>query len=130
MTPARHLLATLSVSALLAGCGGTPDRPDAPQGSFRTEILPNGTKLFTYTLGVPAPDKRANGGDMPPPGARARLPDPHKSLQQMLEQNRYCRDGYVTLEQYRMGMQQVVRGECRDDATGEDRQRFSAQAQR
>ncbi len=126
----RSPIAALALALLLTGCSSSPEKPEKIPGSFRTEILPNNTKLFTYTLGIPAPDRRANGGDMPPPGTKMRLPDPHKPLEAMLEQNRYCRDGYVTLERYRMGMQQVVRGECRDDATAEDRERFSGQAQR
>jgi hypothetical protein len=118
----RRSLAALSL--LLAGCGGAPHQPDRIPGKFDTEILDNGTKLFTYTLGTPSPDRRANSGIMPPPGTRIDLPDPHKPLRLLLERNRYCRDGYLTLDQYRMGMQQVIRGECRDAATVEDRQRF------
>ena len=119
------------LALLLAGCGSSPEKPEKIPGSFRTNILADGTKLFTYTLGNTRGDGRAAPpGAMPPPGAPRKLPDPHDPLEAMLEQNRYCRDGYVTLEQYRMGMQQVIRGECRDDATEQDRQRFLSQAPR
>ena len=94
-------------------------------GSDIIEQMLNSGELHE-ALGLPAPDRRANGGAMPPPGTRMRLPDPYEPLEALLELNRYCRDGYVTLEQYRMGMQQVIRGECRDDATEADRQRFSS----
>lgn len=131
MTVRNSLAAAAGTLALLlAGCGSAPKKPEEIPGTFRTDILANGTKLFTYTLGTPAPDRRANSGTMPPPGTRIDLPDPHKPLRALLEQNRYCRDGYLTLQQSRMGMQQVVRGECRDDATAEDRERFSVQVQR
>lgn len=126
MIPVRHALVALTLSSLLVACGSSPRQGDKIPGTFRPDILANGTKLFTYTLGTPAPDRRANSGTMPPPGTRIDLPDPHKPLRALLEQNRYCRDGYLTLQQSRMGMQQVIRGECRDAATAEDMQRFSS----
>jgi hypothetical protein len=122
--PLRSLIFVATL--LLTACGGGGQRPDEPApGRFSAELLNNGTKLFTYTLEREPPPRTVQRRGEPPPRER-RLPDPHKGLQAMLLQNGYCREGYVTLEQYTLARQQLIRGECRDSASAADRARFGS----
>lgn len=68
--------------------------------------------------------------DRPQPKASAAriAQNVQRNLGAMLAQNRYCRDGYVVLEQYEERTGYVIRGECRDSANENDRRLFSREA--
>lgn len=133
------LFAALLPPALLSGCGHTPTAADIPPGaSFTANILADDTKLFVYSQGGRGMGGRGPDGELPDArqempregrdgrrGARAAPPDLQKAVTAMIEQNHYCRDGYMVLEQYEQHGAYIVRGECRDAATPADRQKFT-----
>jgi len=114
-----------------AGCGHKPGPGDVPPGSeFTADILADGTKLFVFSVPMARPGR---GGDVrrelqdDDEMQRARRQPSHpgpQALQAMLAQNGYCREGYMVLEQYEQQHRYVTRGECRDDASEQDRERF------
>lgn len=134
----RTTITGLFLFALL-GCGGNDQRPtEAIPASFTTDILPNGTKLFTFELEPQGPPDGAGprmqrGGPGPGPDGRPPRRGPsaaasHKQLASLLAENHYCREGYVTLQQYGLYGGYTIRGECRDGADDSDRSRFPAMA--
>jgi hypothetical protein len=109
-----------------------------PRGAnFSANILDNGTKLFTFSTRLPrqrdADDVRAENKfrrDTDQPEARPRLQADlaeanKKAAQAMLQENGYCREGYVLLEMYEDRLDYVIRGECRDAANDSDRAKYS-----
>jgi len=124
----------LAVVPILAACSHTPTAADIPPGAtFTANILADNTKLFVYTQrlgrGGPPRDEYAaidGPGGREREAERAHAPQIAKNgVQAMLAQNHYCRDGYMVLEQYDQRGSYVVRGECRDAATADDRNKFS-----
>ena len=125
------------LGALLGAAGCAQHQPGpgdiVPGSEFNANILENGTKLFVFSVPMARPGR---GGDVrremddEEQMQRARREASHpgpQALQAMLAQNGYCRDGYLVLEQYEQQRRYVTRGECRDDATGQDRERFPQQ---
>lgn len=108
LIPALLISATLCLSA----CAGT--KPAASfKDEFSTDITGNGTKFFTYVRRFPndtEPDKTLR-----------------KAVQSRLDTTGYCRDGYLTLERYHANGIARIRGECREGATGSDREQFPNQ---
>lgn len=127
--PLRFALLTLCASIiLLAGCSQQPPHKPAEHVHFEVLILPNGTKLFEFAV-KPPPVTRPASHALPQtesPGSRRLSPERLlKQLEQTLAETGYCREGYQVLERY----PNYLRGECREAATGEDRQRFPRAAQ-
>lgn len=123
-----------ALSLLAAACGTTPGARNVPPGaSFAANILADDTKLFTFSMRLPKPSEggRSLRDQDDPQGEsrhRARIDyaeGSKKALQVMIEENKYCREGYVLHELYEDRTDYVVRGECRDAATDADKARFS-----
>lgn len=136
-----YLACASFAAALLSACAHTPSADDIPPGAtFTANILADNTKLFVYTQrfgrGGPARDEyaeidgyegrgRSSGGGRERGAERSGVSQAaQKGVQAMLAQNKYCRDGYMVLEQYDQHGSYVVRGECRDAATADDRNKF------
>jgi hypothetical protein len=119
---------------LLGACSHTPGPGDIPPGAnFTTHILADSTKLFVYSTpqrggrehrSMRGGGAEREGGDMEQQRPRDNRRASQNGLQAMLTENNYCREGYVVLEQYETRNQYVIRGECRDAATADDRARF------
>ncbi len=136
MTKNRYRWSMMCAAALwLSACAHTPSVDDIPPGAtFTTKILPDDTKLFVYSQRFAR--RGANGGEAddglseaPERGGSGRSAEMAKislrGVEAMLAQNRYCRDGYMVLEQYDQHGSYFIRGECRDAANAGDRSKFS-----
>lgn len=134
--------------AILSACTHTPSPQDIPAGSsFTTNILPDDTKLFNYTIGRAEKSRDNPREDESSPtddsdqrsrtGGKGRgshdggkshnspsTQDVQKGVVAVLAQNHYCREGYVVLEQYQAKTGYIVRGECRDAADSADKAKF------
>ncbi len=130
---------------ILAGCSNQSKRPD-PVEYFNTQITDDGTKFFVYRLEKPHSDKRTNIGPENTPGQGRRgggikgdrkiqqgrsnqagnkmTAKLENNLDALLAKNGYCRNGYFELERHQLHGGLSLRGECRDDATEDDRLRF------
>ncbi len=127
------LVATVALSA----CAGSPSVDDLPPGAnFAAKILADDTKLFLYSQRFMRPRDAAAEMDYATlenqraarerDNFRTAAPKiAKKGLDAMLAQNRYCRAGYVVLEQYEERGAYIIRGECRDSATSDERARFA-----
>ena len=109
----------------LPACAGT--KPAASfNDEFSTEITGDGTKFFTYIRHSPG----GTGGNRGKGKGKGKK-NPDNSLQEAvqarLDTNGYCRDGYLALERYQANGIARIRGECRDGATGDDREQFPNQ---
>lgn len=91
-------------------------------------ISEDGTKFFVFERqhgeasamqvdgrGLASNDRRSSG---PAPGAL------EARVEQVMERTGYCRDGFFERYRERAGAIVRFRGECREAATGEDRDRF------
>jgi hypothetical protein len=129
-------LCVMSICAI--ACSHTPSASDIPPGAaFTANILADDTKLFTYSQRFTRDGSELYGetdyASMENPRTlRARegmrkavMKASHNGLEAMLAQNNYCRDDYMVLEQYEQHGTYIIRGECRDAATHEDREKFS-----
>ena len=107
----------------LPACAGT--KPAASfNDEFSTEITGDGTKFFTYIRHLPG----STGGNLGK-GKGKKKPDNslQEAVQARLDTTGYCRDGYLALERYQANGIARIRGECRDGATGNDREQFPNQ---
>jgi hypothetical protein len=91
--------------------------------SFATEISADGTKFFTYTrkFDKNSESRSHHRGDKDGKSAL------QKSVQAKLDSSGYCRDDYLTLEDYEANGIARIRGECRDGANENDRTLFPNQ---
>jgi len=120
-----HCVVVIAVLTQLLACASQPDAGDVPAGvDFKTQMLADGTKLFKVITRESIPNER-RGLNKPPEQRRERPQDMKKIAEAMLAENRYCRSGFVVLEQYQQQHSHVLRGECRDAADASDRQRFA-----
>jgi hypothetical protein len=107
--------------ALLAACSGGPDRKPPAQGAFTPLERGGGLRLFEYTLRVALPPARAihrtpDGNNAPQPHKqddRALLKQAHRLLNDDPRLNDYCPNGYMTLDEYALLGELMIRGECR-----------------
>ena len=119
--PPVKLLIMLFFTVLLNACASTGPAI-AFEDSFVTEISADGTKFFTYT-------RRYDKNSKAPGRRNDRDADSalRKAVQEKLDTSSYCRDGYLTLEDYEANGVARIRGECRDGASDSDRTRFPQQ---
>lgn len=112
---------------LLLGLGGCIHRSksEAPL-PMQTRITEGGLKLFEVIFPMPVDVMAMPGSNGRTPKQQKALSSKHmqKMLDEVMEQSGYCRDGYVLLGRYAGETTRRMRGECRDRATNEDRQRF------
>lgn len=116
---------------VFAGCASEPQAPNPGlKESFHTEITANGSKRFTYSLEIAAPQLRGpftespnsrNGmmrnqemmGGQP---RRRRTADFDYAMNLKLKETGFCRDGYFVIDRVVSQLGGEVRGECRDAA--------------
>lgn len=133
--PLSRAAGIAALSLLAAACSQAPAARDVPPGaSFAANILDDGTKLFTFSVHLPRPPletaRSLQAQEQEQAEGRRRMrADPaegaKKALQAMIQENGYCREGYVLHELYEDRTDYVIRGECRDAATDADRARYS-----
>ena len=132
----------------MQGCASQQD--SKVRERFITEIRADDSKMFVFTLnlaksaeaGKPQQRKttRENKGKVrgnkPDKGTKAtgRSKDKRLSgifmqrLELALDQNDYCRNGYIELARYATKGSMSLRGECNESATGKDRKNFPNKA--
>lgn len=129
--PVKCLL--VSAVVFFAGCASEPKAPNPGlKESFHTEISANGSKRFTYSLEVAAPQIRGpytenptmRGGmvrqqDLARGGraGRSQQQDFDYALELKLKETGFCRDGYFVIDRVVSQLGGEVRGECRDAAS-------------
>lgn len=139
-------LALLFTAGLLA-CTSQPDRqPNIISESFKTDIKPNGLKLFTYKAYAKIPTSKDGERGMRGPsagkagkGERGGSQKPNLEamkkkqketiftlLDIKLAETGFCQNGYTTINSYFERGRSEVRGECNDSATEDDRKKFPA----
>lgn len=129
---ARRLILTVMLVPTLAACGGMSSYV-APPANERLipEITAEGTKFFVLQRDYLRPGQNTDAAtpQRPRGGAGDDLLMGERNIEQRLtlimERTGYCREGFFELyrEQTLSGFS--VRGECREDATNADRERFS-----
>ena len=118
MRPFKSIIALFTTS-WLAACASTAPAP-AFNDRFATDISANATKFFTYTRHF---HNKSSSSHARPDDKKADAAW-RKAVQAKLDSSGYCRDGYLTLEDYEANGIARVRGECRDGASEEDRRSF------
>lgn len=118
MPPFKSIIALFTTS-WLAACASTAPAP-VFNDRFATDISANGTKFFTYTRHF---HNKSSSSHASPDDKKADAAW-RKAVQAKLDSSGYCRDGYLTLEDYEANGIARVRGECRDGASEEDRRSF------
>src|SRR5690625_4091071 len=128
----------LSLAGLLVGCNTVARSQAGMLESLDVEIRPNDSKLFGYRREEPtgaraheAQVQRMRAQRRGGPGAGPRDRGGVRSYrllrantQRALLSTGFCRDGYLELDR-RISINVLwLRGECRDGATDEDRERF------
>lgn len=125
---------------VLAGCAttfGDGRYYTHMQETLDITVRDNGSKQFTYHLRVPEgerpplvrvqrglgePRVRGNPGVDPDRRAHERL---ESNTERALRLTGYCRNGYLRLDKRVSRFHLWLRGECRDGASAEDRERFA-----
>lgn len=146
MPQSFFLVVLVMAISLSSACSSKRPRPE-PAIYFSTYITVDGSKFFVYRQEIPQHTNRKKSGQSShemkgqrPSGGRGdgpqqergrgRGPDrPDKNsltqrVDMLIAENSYCRDGYIVLDEYTDAEGVSLRGECRDDATSEDRGRF------
>lgn len=126
---------------LLAACSGAPLQNNETE-TFSPRILKDGSKLFDYRLDSPSDgsvkptlvfDANEPTDMNEPPEMSAYSPDDEKAaiearvmalLEKKLDSTGYCREGYVVVEKAIGFRSSTVTGECREAASGNDRELF------
>ncbi len=124
----------------LAGCAnnGGLVRDDNPSHrideKFSTSIADDGTKFFVYWLTLPrlhvaepriqqSKKRTADSFDSRRDASRSKLLTQRLAL--ILAKTRYCKNDFFELERRMQFSEVMVRGECRDAASAEDRKKFN-----
>ncbi len=138
--PRRNKMITITLlfasSALaLSGCSSQDKKRPSFTETFETEISQDGSKRFVYQV---SPD-RAKGGRPPhnrdgkPPSREGQKSSNRATkvaektealLQEKLAKTEFCQDGYRVLDSFFERGRYTIRGECRDEASEEDRAKF------
>jgi hypothetical protein len=120
------------LAAVLVACGGMASYVAPPANQHLVpEITVEGTKFFTLQRDYLRPELNTDSATAERPRGRSGndLLMGERNIEQRLtlimERTAFCREGFFELyrEQTLSGFS--VRGECREDATDEDRERFS-----
>lgn len=139
MSPTTLLrLVLISICGLTAACS-SPGRnytSSLMNETLEIEILPNTSKMFVYRLAVPEEKiprtvHIARGGNDPHDGetggisvgntTQARL---HENAGYVVKQMGYCKEGFLEIDSSASRYHLWLKGECKDGATDEDRQKF------
>lgn len=138
----KRILCLSAITIAVSGCQNKPTRPE-PIERFITNITEDGGKFFVYSLEMPRPKKAREPGMMrrPPRDGRGMSPGGNpgmshkrsgsankldKLLEETLEETGFCREGFFELERQQGlgGPLASIRGECREGASADDREKF------
>ena len=135
----NNLLIILFVPMMLVACASNQTIKPEIEEIFVTDIKPNGIKLFSYTVTVSRSSgsrsgtgggKRGGEGGKQGGGATGR-PDREsmmkgieEELDARLAETGYCREGYIVLGRRIDRGRSFIRGECKEGATADDREKF------
>lgn len=142
---ARKFGVCTALTLLISACASQDSKQRSPEfvENFHTTITDNGSKMFDYQLRVAHRESgKARQGGLRPRGDadkarrngskpdRAKMEKRFRStvyekLVLKLEETGYCREGYLELSADIYRGKAEIRGECREGATREDRQKFS-----
>lgn len=143
-------LAVATVAISVAACGSNDSKKvPATQEYFKTNITTDGSKQFDYTLLMERPEGRKRGGgggmanrggmgaggagDM---GGRGDMDARKDKMRERMEltllekldtkltETTFCREGYMELARTADRGRMTLRGECREQATDDDRAQF------
>ena len=118
MQPPKSVI-VLIASAWLSACAHTGPTTSF-NDKFETDISKNGTKFFTYTRHF----HKKSSGEGHSPDDKETDKALRKAVQLKLDTTGYCRDDYLTLEDYEANGIARIRGECRDGASNDDLTQF------
>ena len=135
-----HRLIVLSLLALgfVSACSsaGRSYTATGMNETLETEILPNASKMFVYRLrwpegAVPSHIRIVEGRNTIQPYERSGV-EVNRNTYLRLQQNAtyvvaqmgYCREGYLELDSNVSRYHLWLKGECRESATAEDKERF------
>jgi hypothetical protein len=135
----KKLLIVLFVPMVLVACASNQTKKPEIEEIFVCDIKPNGIKLFSYTVTVNRPSgsrsgtgrgKRGGEGSKQGGGATGR-PDRESMMKGIKEKldaslatTGYCREGYIVLGRRIDRDRSFIRGECKEGATADDREKF------
>jgi hypothetical protein len=136
----RLLAGTAVAGALLLGACAQPTMPDEHE-TFITHIHEDGTKIFEYHLDHRDPsrlrtfiefrDDHVSDHYIREPVEDGRERDHQRAERRFLtlardriKRSGFCREGYITLEEKIGTATSMLRGECRESATEDDREAF------
>ncbi|AAN55821.1 hypothetical protein HRJ35_15570 [Shewanella oneidensis MR-1] len=150
--PLRSISLTLLSCFTLLACSSAPIDPTEFAGKFKdkltTDIRADGLKLFTYQAGLAEEYTARDVAERPFPHEermRQVAQDPREQrrfrqaqedeleiwgrqvelgLEKTLEMTGYCREGYFELSRMIESGRGEIRGECKEGATEEDKQKF------
>lgn len=136
--PSFALMILLIVNVLLSACSQSGGRYNDPHMTeiLETEILSNGSKMFVYRLRWPedaVPDhvRVVRTANEPRPYDQSGITVDHRSYRRLQDntaravaQLGYCRTGYLELDGSVSRYHLWLKGECREDATEEDKKHF------
>ena len=145
---------TLFSTLVLAGCAHEQPKPPKTQESFITQIKPDGTKQFSYSLTTEMSERKdvhsyggSNGGGGHGShgghhdGARSDHKGRHSddkddemqekftlifddALNLKLNSTGFCRNGFIQLDKQSRHGAMLVKGECNENAIDADREKF------
>ncbi len=118
----------LALAALVAASGGCAT-PGADTESFRFATMITDSNLKLFQLSYPRPSGPEPLLRSRPNRPERRAPELNEQtlrniLDQRMESSEYCRSGYLLLGRHSGPTTQMIRGECREAATDDDRRRF------
>lgn len=145
----KTLLLPLCVTQvlILSACASKPEPAPEEHALFVTNIKPDGSKMFSFSVEMQADKKGGAGGGrgrpsgggrgdgMGPPPDRSGGKDTGKSdedktekvfqlLDMKLAETGYCREGYIEIDTYETEKRINILGECNESATDEDKRQF------
>ena len=135
----KNQVLMLFVFLFLSGCASNQRKNSEVNEILATNIESNGLKLFSYSLTMSMPQKgKGRGGrtgrDKSGGGGGAKLDHEsqknrmkemvYEKLELMLTDTGYCREGYIVLDRYFERGNSQIRGECKEGATENDRNKF------
>ena len=135
----KNLLIIPVVAMALVACASNQTKKSEIEEIFVTDIKPNGIKLFSYTMTVSRPSgsrsgtgggKRGGeggkqgGGSSGRPDRESMMKGIKEKLDARLAETGYCREGYIVLGRRIDRGRSFIRGECKEGATADDREKF------
>jgi hypothetical protein len=136
----QNLILMLFIPMILVACASNQTKQSEVEEIFVTDIKSNGIKLFNYTVTVSRSSgshsgtgrgKRGGeggkqgGGSAGRPDRESMMKGIEEKLDARLAETGYCREGYVVLGRRIDRGRSFIRGECKEGATADDREKFT-----